>query len=169
MVKSAAPLAPAPRLGAPELERLEQLRRLGYLLDNSIPIPGTSYRIGLEAIIGLVPGLGDLVGGGFSAWIVLQAARLGAPPSLVARMGWNLLVDAVVGAVPLLGDLFDAGYKANLRNLALLERHVQGPDASRRASRRFVAVLALLLVLLLVGAATLAVLLVQLLLSRPVL
>ncbi|HJR51435.1 MAG TPA: DUF4112 domain-containing protein [Gemmatimonadales bacterium] len=169
MVKSAAPLAPAPRLGAAELERLEQLRRLGYLLDNSIPIPGTSYRIGLEAIIGLVPGLGDLVGGGFSAWIVLQAARLGTPPSLVARMGWNLLVDAVVGAVPLLGDLFDAGYKANLRNLALLERHVQGPDASRRASRRFVAVLALLLVLLLVGAATLAVLLVQLLLSRPVL
>jgi hypothetical protein len=84
-------------------------------------------------------------------------------------MGWNLLVDAVVGAVPLLGDIFDAGFKANMRNLALLERHVQGPAASRRASHRFVAVLALLLVLLLVGAATLATLLVQLILSRPVL
>lgn len=169
MVEPAVPLQSAPRLDTAELERLDRLRRLGYLLDNSIPIPGTSYRIGLEAIIGLVPGLGDLVGGGLSAWIVLQAARMGAPPSLVARMGWNLLVDAVVGAIPVLGDLFDAGYKANLRNLALLDRHVQGPATSRRASRRFVAVLALLLVLLLVGAATLAVLLIQLLLSRPVL
>lgn len=169
MVKPAVPLSSAPRLGAAELERLDRLRRLGYLLDNSIPIPGTRYRIGLEAIIGLVPGLGDLLGGGFSAWIILQAARLGAPPSLVARMGWNLLVDAVAGAVPLLGDIFDAGFKANMRNLALLERHVQGPAASRRASRLFVAVLAFLLLLLLVGAATLAVLLVQLILSRPVL
>jgi hypothetical protein len=169
MVKPAATRATPPILGAAERERLERLRRLGWLLDNSIRIPGTSYRIGLEALVGLVPGLGDLVGGGFSAWIILQAARLGAPPSVLARMGWNLLVDAAVGAVPLLGDLFDAGFKANLRNLSLLEGHLQGPVASRRASRRFVAVLALLLVLLLIGAATLAVLLVQLLLSRPVL
>jgi hypothetical protein len=169
MVKPAVPLVSVPGLGPAELERLDRLRRLGYLLDNSIPIPGTRYRIGLEAIIGLVPGLGDVVAGGFSAWIILQAARLGAPPSLVARMGWNLLVDAVVGAVPLLGDIFDAGYKANLRNLALLEGHVQGPATARRASRRFVALLALLLLLLLVGTATLAVLLVQLVLSRPVL
>ena len=168
MVNSAAPRATAP-LAVDERSRLDRLRRLGYLLDNSIAIPGTGFRVGLEAIIGLVPGLGDLVGGGFSAWIVLQAARLGAPPSLLARMGWNLLVDITVGAIPLLGDLFDAGFKANMRNIALLERHVQGPAASRRASRRFVAVLALLLALLLVGAATLAVLLVQLLLSRPVL
>jgi hypothetical protein len=169
MVKSAAPLASVPKLGAGELERLDRLRRLAYLLDNSIAIPGTRYRIGLEALVGLVPGLGDLVGGGFSAWIILQAARLGAPPSLLARMGWNLLVDAAVGSIPLLGDLFDAGFKANMRNLALLDRQVQGPATSRRASRRFVAVLALLLILLLVGAATLAVLLLQLLLSRPVL
>jgi len=164
-----APITSAPALATLDRDRLEQLRRLGYLLDNSIPIPGTRFRVGLESIVGLVPGLGDVVGGAFSAWIVLQAARLGAPRSLLARMGWNLLVDTAVGAVPLLGDLFDAGFKANLRNLALLERHVQEPRASRRASRGFVAVLALLLILLLVGAATLAVLLIQLLLSRPVL
>jgi hypothetical protein len=103
MVKSAAPLASVPKLGAGELERLDRLRRLAYLLDNSIAIPGTRYRIGLEALVGLVPGLGDLVGGGFSAWIILQAARLGAPPSLLARMGWTLLVDAAVGSIPLLG------------------------------------------------------------------
>ena len=151
------------------LSRMARLRRLGYLLDNSIPIPGTGFRIGLETIVGLVPGVGDLVGGGFSAWIILQAARLGAPPSLLARMGWNLLVDVVVGAVPLLGDLFDAGFKANLRNLALLERHVEGPASSRRASRRFIAVLAVGLILLLAGAVALAVLLIQLAFSRPVL
>jgi Domain of unknown function (DUF4112) len=169
MLKSAAPAAPATTIGALERDRLERLRRLARLLDDSIPIPGTRYRIGLEAIVGLVPGLGDLVGGSFSAWLILQAARLGAPSSLLARMGWNLLVDAVVGAVPLLGDFFDAGFKANLRNLALLERHVEAPTASRRASRGFIAALALLLVLVLVGAVTLAILLVQLLLSRPVL
>jgi hypothetical protein len=164
-----APLAPPSEIGTLERDRLERLRRLGYLLDNSIPIPGTRFRIGLEAIIGLVPGVGDLVGGGFSLYIILQAARMGVPASLLARMGWNLLVDVVVGAIPFLGDLFDAGFKANMRNLALLDRHAQGPVQSRRASRRFVAGLAILLVLVVVGAVALAVFLVQLAFSRPVL
>ena len=164
-----APLAPVPELGSLERDRLERLRRLGYLLDNSIPIPGTGFRVGLESIVGLVPGVGDLVGGAFSLYIILQASRMGVPASLLARMGWNLVVDVVVGSVPLLGDLFDAGFKANMRNLALLDRHVQAPVPSRRASRRFVAVLAILLVLVLVGAVALTVVLVQLALSRPVL
>src|SRR5687768_1137442 len=152
-----APLAPSPELGTSEHDRLERLRRLGYLLDNSIPIPGTRFRIGLDAIVGLVPGVGDLVGGGFSLYIILQAARMGAPASLLARMGWNLLVEVVVGAVPFLGDLFDAGFKANMRNLALLDQHAQSPVRSRRASRKFVAVLVILLALVVVGAVALAV------------
>lgn len=168
MARPASPV-PLPELGTLERDRLERLRRLGYLLDNSIPIPGTRFRIGLEAIVGLVPGVGDLVGGGFSLYLILQAARMGVPASLLARMGWNLLVDVAVGAIPFLGDLFDAGFKANMRNLALLERHVQVPTQSRRASRRFVVVLAILLVLVLVGAFALAVFLVQLAFSRPVL
>jgi hypothetical protein len=94
---------------------------------------------------------------------------MGVPASLLARMGWNLVIDVVVGAVPFLGDLFDAGFKANMRNLALLDRHAEGPVQSRHASRRFVAVLAILLVLVLVGAVALAVFLVQLAFSRPVL
>jgi hypothetical protein len=162
-------LTPASELGGPERDRLERLRRLGHLLDDSIPIPGTRFRVGLESIVGLVPGVGDLVGGGFSLYLILQAARMGVPASLLARMGWNLLADAVVGSVPFLGDLFDAGFKANLRNLALLDGHVRSPVPSRRASRRFVAVLATLLVLALLGAFALAVFLVQLALSRPVL
>jgi hypothetical protein len=163
------PLAAATEVGTVQLDRLERLRRLGYLLDNSIPIPGTNFRIGLESIVGLVPGVGDLVGGGFSIYIILEAARMGVPASLLARMGWNLVVDVVAGAVPFLGDLFDAGFKANMRNLALLDRHAQSPSRSRRASRRFVAGLVLLLFLVVVGAVALAVFLVQLAFSRPVL
>jgi hypothetical protein len=156
-------------VGTVERDRLQRLRRLGYLLDDSIPIPGTRFRIGLETIVGLVPGFGDLVGGGFSAYIILQAARMGAPRSLLARMGWNLFVDVIVGAVPFLGDLFDAGFKANMRNLALLERHAQSPVESRRAGRLFVAMLALVLGLVLLGAVALTVFLVQLAFSRPIL
>ena len=131
------------------------------------PAPGSASA--WRAIVGLVPGVGDLVGGGFSLYIILQAARAGVPASLLARMGWNLVIDVVVGAVPFLGDLFDAGFKANMRNLALLDRHAQGPGQSRRASRRFVAVLVILLGLVVVGAVALSVFLVQLAFSRPVL
>ena len=153
----------------PDAARLDRLRRLAILLDNSIPIPGTGIRVGLDALLGLVPGAGDLAGGAFSLYILLQAARLGVPRTLLARMGWNLVVDVVVGAVPLLGDLFDAGFKANMRNLALLERHVDRPAASARSSRRFVALLAVLVALCVVGAVVVLVWLVHLLLTHPVL
>jgi len=149
--------------------RVGRLRRLSYLLDNSIPIPGTPFRIGLDSIIGLVPGIGDFVGGAFSLYIILEAARLGAPRSLLARMGWNVAIDVLVGTVPLLGDLFDAGWKANMRNLALLERQVDRPLDSARANRRFVMLVGSALLLLLAGAAALTVLLIKLLMSRPVL
>jgi hypothetical protein len=149
--------------------RVGRLRRLSYLLDNSIPIPGTPFRIGLDSIIGLVPGVGDFVGGAFSLYIILEAARLGAPRALLARMGWNVAIDVLVGTVPLLGDLFDAGWKANMRNLALLERQVDRPLDSARANRRFVMLVGSALLLLLAGAAALTVLLIKLLMSRPVL
>jgi hypothetical protein len=149
--------------------RVERLRRLAVLLDDSIPIPGTRFRIGVESIIGLIPGAGDLAGGAFSLYILLQAARMGVPRPLLVRMGTNLVIDVVVGAVPVLGDLFDAGFKANLRNLALLERHADRPVASTRSSRRFVALLALLVGCCIVGAIAVLVWLVHLLLTRPVL
>jgi hypothetical protein len=149
--------------------RVERLRRLAVLLDDSIPIPGTRFRIGVESIIGLIPGAGDLAGGAFSLYILLQAARMGVPRPLLVRMGTNLVIDVVVGAVPILGDLFDAGFKANLRNLALLERHADRPVASTRSSRRFVALLALLVGCCIVGAIAVLVWLVHLLLTRPVL
>ena len=147
---------------------MERLRRLGNLLDNSIPIPGTGFRFGIDSLIGLVPGVGDFVGGALSLYIVVEAARLGVPKPLLLRMGYNVAVDALVGSVPVLGDLFDAGYKANLRNLALVQEHLQLPSASRKAGRKFAAVLVLGLLLLLAAAVAGAVLLVDLL-RQPVL
>lgn len=164
-----APLPAPETIETLDPARVARLRRLAVLLDDSIPIPGTRFRIGVEAIIGLFPGAGDLAGGAFSLYILLQAARMGVPRPLLLRMATNLVVDVVVGAVPILGDLFDAGFKANMRNLDLLERHVHRPVASTRSSRRFVALLAVLIGCCVVGAIALLVWLVHLLLTRPVL
>ncbi len=141
--------------------RLERLRRVGWILDSAIGIPGTRIRFGVDSIIGLVPGLGDLLGGVLSLYIIAESARLGVPRSLLARMGWNVALDTLVGEVPVLGDLFDVAWKANLRNLVLLEEHLQRPAASTRASRGFVALLVLGLLLLTTGAVTVAVLMLR--------
>ena len=104
--------------------RTARLRGLARLLDTAIRIPGTNVRFGLDAIVGLVPGLGDVAGSVMSGYIVVAAARLGASSPVLLRMLVNLGVDALVGAVPLLGDLFDVGWRANTRNVALLEQHL---------------------------------------------
>jgi hypothetical protein len=143
--------------------RLARLRRVGWLLDSSIPIPGTRFTLGIDQLIGLVPGAGDLIGGFLSLYIIVEAARMGVPRGLLARMGWNVAVDTLVGEVPILGDLFDIGFKANIRNLALLDGYLQRPVEVRRASGRFAALLVVGLVLLTAGAVAFAVLLVRLL------
>ena len=143
--------------------RLARLRRIGWLLDSSIPIPGTRYTLGVDQIVGLVPGLGDLLGGVFSLYIVVEAARIGVPRGLLARMGWNVAVDTLVGEVPILGDLFDIAFKANIRNLALLDGFLERPVEVRRSSRRFAALIVVGLVLLTAGAVAFAVLLLHLL------
>jgi hypothetical protein len=152
-----------PEVGTLDHQRLDRLRRVGWLLDNSIPIPGTRFRLGIDQLIGLVPGIGDLIGGVLSLYIIFEASRMGAPRGLLARMGWNVAVDTFVGEVPILGDLFDIGFKANIRNLALLDGYLQRPAEVRRSSRRFVALLGLGLVVLTAGSIAFAVLLVQLL------
>ena len=116
-----------------------RLAQLAWLLDNSIPIPGTPYRVGLDALIGLFPGLGDIVGVLLSSYIVREAARLGVPPSVLTRMAFNVAVEGLVGLVPFAGDVFDAAWKANQRNLALLDAHFDNPRRVRKSSRLFVA------------------------------
>jgi hypothetical protein len=110
-------------------------RALARLLDSAVTVPGTNIRVGADSLIGLIPGLGDIAGAVFSGYIVLVATRLGAPASVVARMLLNIGVDTVVGSVPVLGDLFDVAWKSNQMNVALLERHLGAPIATRRTSR----------------------------------
>lgn len=111
------------------------LHRIAWILDDLVRVPGTSRRFGLDPVLGLLPGGGDIAGGALSAYIVIAAARLGAPPSVLLRMGWNVVVDTVLGAVPLIGDLFDATWKANRRNVALLDNYLAQPGPVRRSSR----------------------------------
>ena len=115
---------------------LNRIRKLSRLMDTAIRIPGINFRIGLDPIIGLVPGAGDLVSTAFSGYIIFLATRFGLPREVLARMVFNIGLEAVVGSVPLLGDLFDAYYKSNVRNLALLEQHLQAvePELSKVAT-----------------------------------
>jgi hypothetical protein len=128
-------------------ERLRRLRSLAWLLDNSIPLPG-GFRVGLDAVIGLIPGFGDAVGALVSAYLINEARVMGAPRSVLMRMTGNVLIETIIGAIPFAGDLFDAAYKANTKNLTLLERYELDPVGSRRSSRAFVFGFAILMLLL---------------------
>jgi hypothetical protein len=110
-------------------------RTLTGTMDTAVKVPGTGIRFGLDAILGLIPGVGDFAGAGISGYLVLLAARHRAPAAVLARMLGNIGIDAVVGSIPLVGDLFDVGWKANSRNLVLLERHLDAPMQTRAASR----------------------------------
>ena len=134
---------------------------LARALDSAIRIPGTKFTFGLDSIVGLIPGAGDLASALMSGYIVLASARMGVPPSVVVRMILNLGVDTVVGSVPLIGDLFDVGFRANTRNAQLLDRHLAEPVAVRRSSRLAVAAAIGGVVLLAAGGIALAMLLVR--------
>jgi hypothetical protein len=127
---------------APTTEtRLERTRRFATWLDAGIAVPGTSVRIGLDPILGLVPGLGDALGALLAAWILIEGIRLGASAATLARLAGNIALDCVVGAIPVLGDAFDFVWKANLKNVSLLEQHAIDPGAARKRDRLFVAAL----------------------------
>jgi len=107
------------------------IERLAWLMDNSIPIGG-GYRIGLDPIIGLIPGLGDLIGALVSSMIVLQAQRAGIPRSTLMRMVANVGIDAAIGTVPFVGDALDFAFKANQKNLELYRQSRAGLRNPRR-------------------------------------
>lgn len=106
------------------LARLKRLRRLAWLIDGVFKLPGTRFRFGLNSVIGLVPVGGDAVLGALSLYIIYEAAQLGVPGPQLARMFGNVALEVVGGSVPVLGDMFDMALKANLRNLAIIERHI---------------------------------------------
>jgi Domain of unknown function (DUF4112) len=105
---------------------------MAWLLENSIPVPGTRWRFGFDGIIGLIPGLGDLVGGALTLLVVWRASRMGLPRIVVARMLVNAAIDIVVGVIPFAGDAFDLWFKANTRNLGLARRWLEEPPRSTR-------------------------------------
>ena len=119
----------------------ERLRFLAWLLDSSIPIPGTRLTVGLDFLVGLVPVIGDILGVLASSIILAEANRLGVPRSVLSRMALNVAVEGVVGMVPLAGDVFDAGWKANQRNVRLLEQWLSEPRRAQRSSRALVALI----------------------------
>ena len=135
---------------------LERLRKLSNLLDNAIPIPGTPYSIGLDAILGLLPAGGDILGGAISAYIVFASARLGLPKETLVRMVLNIVFDTVVGTVPVMGDLFDVAWKANSKNMDLLETHLKYPQPSKKADRSFIILLLAGLILFVIAVAVLS-------------
>jgi hypothetical protein len=112
-------------------------------MDGAIPLPG-GFRIGLDPIIGLVPGLGDMIGAAVSSAIVIQAHRAGIPKATMLRMVANVGIDAVIGAIPFAGDVFDFAFRVNQRNLELYRQ----ARAGTRDSKRDVAFLLLLLLLM---------------------
>jgi hypothetical protein len=109
---------------------LKRLKSFSNLLDRAIPIPGTPYRFGLDPILGLLPGGGDCLGAVFSAYIIWEAAKAGAPNEAIGKMAFNVIFETLVGVVPVLGDLVDVAWKANVKNVELLEAHLDTlPDA----------------------------------------
>ena len=127
---------------------LVALRKWATLLDAAFRVPGTTFRFGLDAVVGLIPGAGDIGTAFFSVMILLHAVRLKVPKVVIGRMLLNAALDMLAGTVPLIGDLFDAGYKANLRNMGLLERHAHPGIPPSRSDYVFVSVALGLLLLI---------------------
>lgn len=125
---------------------------LALVMDEFLRVPGTRFRIGLDPLIGLVPGLGDTASALVSALALIQAARRGVPKILLARMSVNILVNEVVGIIPVLGDAFSFWFKSNARNYKLLQQHIDRPARSRKSDWIFVVgVLAVLFLIVCAG------------------
>jgi hypothetical protein len=144
-----------------ESDPLARARALTRLLDSAATIPGTGIRFGLDPILGLVPGLGDIAGAALAGYLVLLAQRLGAPRSVVLRMLANVAMDTAGGTIPLVGDAFDVAFKSSSRNLALLERAIETPTQTKRASKLLVAATLVGLSLLVIAGLVVAVLVIR--------
>lgn len=116
--------------------RTQRLDDLAQWLDTSIPLPGTRFRIGWDAIIGLIPFAGDFIGGAVSIYIITESVRLRTPFLVVLRMIFNILVELIIGSIPIAGDIFDFGWKANVRNIRLLQEYGREPDEIYDRTRR---------------------------------
>jgi len=103
-------------------EKLLRLKLLSERLDNSIKIPGTNQKIGIDAIIGIIPILGDFIGAIFSTYILYSGIKMGVSSKIVKKMAANIAIEFIIGSIPIIGDIFDALWKANKRNVELIEK-----------------------------------------------
>jgi hypothetical protein len=110
---------------------MQRLGALVRLLDDAFRVPGTRWRVGLDGLIGLIPGVGDLIGAALSIYVLKESARLGVSRRTLARMAGNIALDFGLGALPLVGDAFDFAFKANRRNLRLLQKSLPAGEQSR--------------------------------------
>ena len=136
---------------------LERLRAVTLLFDRAFPIPGTKWRFGLDALFGLVPGLGDIAGALVAVFALRVARQLRAPNTVQLMMLMNIALDALVGSIPFIGDLFDFTFQAQSRNLALLDAWVALPDRAARRSRRSLILIPLTIVIVFATLTALAV------------
>ena len=125
-----------PEMTAADLRRADLRRRAARIerfadtLDRSVRVPGSDFRVGVDGLIGLIPGVGDTIGAGLSGWLILEAARGGARRRVLARMAGNAGIDWILGSVPLIGDVFDLGYKANVKNARLAAKEFRRIEAA---------------------------------------
>jgi hypothetical protein len=141
--------------------QLTRLRTIARVLDDVARVPGTNIRFGLDALLGLFPGAGDAVTGAVATYAIVLAAKLGAPPAVIARMAMNVLLDVAAGTIPVLGDIFDIGWKANRKNVQLLERYQLEPQKVRKSSWLVVGLALFLIIAAIVGVFYLAALLLR--------
>ena len=122
-------------------EKLIRLKRLSERLDDTFTIPGTKYKIGIEALIGAVPIIGDLIGGILASYIMYSGMKMGAPPRIIARMAVNIAIDFAIGSIPIIGDLFDLVWKANKKNVELIEETTLLNEETNKINYLIVAIL----------------------------
>ncbi len=127
-----------------------EVRKISDYLDSKYTLP-FGWKIGWDGILGLIPGVGDLLTNAFSFYIIYKAAIIGCPPAVILRMGINVLIDNVIDAIPLIGNIFDFMWKANTKNVALLERYLEQPRTVTRSSRIVVALTLLLVAAIFIG------------------
>jgi hypothetical protein len=116
------------------MKHLDRYLLIVNVLDQAFRVPGTRWRFGLDSIVGLIPGVGDIAMAVVGSYGLVIAHQLGAPASVQFRMLLNLAVDAAVGAIPVLGDVFDFAFKSNVRNARLLQDWLARPHETRRSS-----------------------------------
>jgi len=135
---------------------LVALRKFSILMDEAVGLPGTKFRFGLDPLLGLIPGFGDVISALLSAWIVVGALRHRVPTMKICRMVFNILLDMLVGEIPILGDLFDFAFEENVINMRILMQHRNRQLPPRKLSEVAGTVAVILLVIIVVSVLSIA-------------